>query len=294
MILSPRSFSVIRATGFRCSEVERFALNALKRSARAGAPALAVRAHILVLLALTGTCCFAQVTESPTAVAPGEWLVEADLMSVAFHREAAADGTLRQTTATVGAVFLTTGIAPRIDLQLGTEFYHRDKLSGPGTREVVSGRGDTYLRMKWNLSGDESEGPAYALLPWVKFPTAASGVGNDQTDYGVIVPFGAPLPGESAFNAMVEVARVGDGAGGHETTLFLGAVAVMPLAEGWDWYAEATAGFVSGGGSDSTATLGGGLRWAVTDSLVLDIAVAAGLTNSSPDVNPVLRLEWGF
>lgn len=236
----------------------------------------------------------AQVTESPSAVSRGQWLVEADLASVAFHREAAADGTLEQSTTTIGAVFLTTGIAPGLDLQIGAELHHRDRVSGPGFREVVSGRGDTYLRMKWNFAGDEGEGPAYAVLPWVKIPTAADGVGNDDTDWGLIVPFGMPLAGGAAFNAMVEVARVGDGSGGRETTWLLGAVAVMPLAGRWQWYAEATAGFVSGEGGDSTATAGGGLRFGAARKLVFDLGLAGGLTSATPDWNPVLRIEWTF
>ncbi|HEY5552500.1 MAG TPA: transporter [Opitutaceae bacterium] len=248
---------------------------------------------LLLLLAFPGARATAQTTESPSAVAPGDWLVEADLMSVAFHREAAAQGTLRGSTAVVGAVFLTTGIASGFDIQLGTQLYHRDRVSGPGFREVVSGRGDTYLRMKWNFAGDEGGGPAFALLPWVKFPTATAGVGNNEADWGLIVPFGMPLPGEGAFNAMVEFARPADGEGGRESTWFFGAVAVMPLAEGWECYAEATAGFVSGD-SESTATLGGGLRWSVSDSFVLDFGVAAGLTDNSPHWNPVVRVEWGF
>jgi hypothetical protein len=93
---------------------------------------------------------------------------------------------------------------------------------------------------------------------------------------------------------MVEVARVGDGSGGHETTWLLGAVVLMPLAGSWQWYAETTAGFVSGGGSDSTATLGGGVRFAASEKLAFDLGLACGLTKSTPDWNPVLRIEWGF
>jgi hypothetical protein len=245
-------------------------------------------------LALAVVSAAAQTTESPSAVARGDWLVEADLMSVAFHREAAADGTLKQSTTSIGAVFLTTGIATGIDIQVGTQLHHRDRISGPGYREVVSGRGDTYLRLKWNFAGDEGHGPALAVLPWVKFPTAADGVGNDETDWGLIVPFGMPLGTGSAFNAMVEVARVGDGSGGRETTLFLGAVAVMPLTERWQWYAEATSGFVSGGGSDTNATLGGGVRFGASEQLVFDLGLALGITSATPDWNPVLRIEWGF
>jgi hypothetical protein len=148
--------------------------------------------------------------------------------------------------------------------------------------------------MKWNFAGDEADGVALALLPWVKFPTAADGVGNDDTDWGVIVPFGMPLSRGSVFNAMAEVARVGDGSGGHETTWLLGAAVLMPLAGSWQWYAEATAGFVSGGGSDSTATLGGGVRYAASENLAFDLGLACGLTSATPDWNPVLRIEWGF
>lgn len=249
---------------------------------------------LIPMLALAGLRVAAQVTESPSAVARGDWLVEADLLSVAFDREARANDALRQSTTSVGAVFLTTGVAPGLDLQFGTQLHHRDRVSGPGYREVVSGRGDSYLRMKWNFAGDEGEGPALAALPWVKFPTAADGVGNDDTDWGLIVPFGMPLGSGSAFNAMVEVARVGDGSGGRETTLLLGAVAVMPLAERWQWYAEATARFVSRGGSNSTATLGGGVRFSAHEQLVFDLGLAGGLTSATPDWNPVLRIEWAL
>lgn len=236
----------------------------------------------------------AQVTESPSTVAPGAWLIEADLMSVTFHRESAAQGITSRSKTVISAAFLTTGVAPSIDVQLGTEFFHRDRIDIGGVRAVASGRGDTYVRAKWTVMGDESEGPSLAVLPWVKFPTADDGVGNDETDWGVIVPLGMPGPGGGTLNAMVEVARPSDGAGGRETTWFLSASFLRPLAARWEWYAEMTAGFVDLGNSDSTATAGGGLRWGAGESMIVDLGLAVGLTDISPDWNPVIRLEWSF
>ena len=58
--------------------------------------------------------------------------------------------------------------------------------------------GDTFTRFKWNLFGNEGGGPALALIPYAKWPTAPiipQGTGNGYIEGGLIAPFAMPLPG---------------------------------------------------------------------------------------------------
>jgi hypothetical protein len=63
-----------------------------------------------------------------------------------------------------------------------------------GASTTTTGFGDTFTRFKWNLFGNEGDGPAFALIPYAKWPTAPQGIGNRFVEGGLIAPLAVPLP----------------------------------------------------------------------------------------------------
>ena len=73
-----------------------------------------------------------------------------------------------------------------------------------GTSSVSQGVGDTFTRFKWNLFGNDGDGPAFAFIPYAKLPTAPVspiGTGNGYIEGGLIAPLAVPLP--MGFTAIV-------------------------------------------------------------------------------------------
>lgn len=65
--------------------------------------------------------------------------------------------------------------------------------SRTGATQVLGGIGDTVLRAKWAAIGNSGSDFALALDPFLKLPTARSGIGNGAVEGGVAMPVGLTL-----------------------------------------------------------------------------------------------------
>lgn len=231
----------------------------------------------------------AQATETPTVVPRGERVFEADL--VALSRDRA--GGVRTRTLVAGSFLLSTGVAHGWDLQFGADAFVREAVRENGTTATARGLGDAVVRAKWNCCGDEHEGLAFALLPFVKLPTAGRAVGNGKVEGGLIVPLGMPL-GDGHVHVAAGWERLAVDGAGRAHGWSLAAAVSHPLTERLDGYIETLASEVAGGGERSAVEGGIGLVWSATDRLALDLAVYAGVTRAAPDRGAVLRCVYSF
>ncbi len=83
-----------------------------------------------------------------------------------------------------------------------------------GVRTTVSGVGDLYARVKWNLVGDDSGDFAFALAPYVKAPTARAGIGDGAVEGGLIAPLVFNLPASWSLSVDPEADVLADASGG--------------------------------------------------------------------------------
>ena len=131
-------------------------------------------------------------TESPYTVDAGHVQVESDLVTAAFDDDAREASFL--------ALNMKLGIHRRIDLQLVIEPHRIVRSDTMST----SGFGDTTLRAKLNLWGNDEGTTAACLMPFVSLPTATHGVGAGGTEGGLIFVFGGELPRGFEAATMVE------------------------------------------------------------------------------------------
>jgi len=130
------------------------------------------------------------VTESPNTVDAGHFQLEAELARVSDDEALRSYG--------FGHTNLKVGLAHFWDFQLVVE-----SLVGVEVDDGYDwGFGDVTFRTKLNLFGNDG-GPALALMPWTKVPTAGSR-GNDKVEGGLMLPFGVELPWEFEAGLMVE------------------------------------------------------------------------------------------
>src|SRR5208337_453436 len=104
------------------------------------------------------------------------------------------------TQQTVGGVTTTTelytnptlklGITNTLDFEVNIAPYERVTVhdSGTGVTTTAEGVGDLFLKAKWAPIGDDGGSFGFALVPWVKIPTASRSIGNGAVEGGLIAP----------------------------------------------------------------------------------------------------------
>ena len=237
----------------------------------------------------------AQVTEAVATVAPGVWRVDADVYARAEDWNLPEGAGGRGRSEAWGWTQLATGLTERVEVRVAWQAFRRDELDGIATE----GAGDLYVGGKWWIAGDEAEGAAWALLPYLKLPTGGVRFADDTVDAGVLLIFGCPCGEAGYVNAQLGWDDYGDGGGGRDRGASASVVAGHGLDERWTVYAEATAeAYPLNGDSDAfAANLGGGVTWSgdADGAWGLDLAAYGGVTRAAPDALAVLRvwLEWG-
>lgn len=129
---------------------------------------------------------------SPCTVDAGHFQLESDLLNVNYDRT----GGLTTTTWLVTNPTLKLGLTNTVDVELNIVPLEiatvRDRATGQSVR--ATGVGDLYARLKWSLLGDDGGAVGFALVPYVKAPTASAGLGDGAVEGGLIVPLSVNLP----------------------------------------------------------------------------------------------------
>lgn len=133
-------------------------------------------------------------TEGPFTVDAGHVQIELSAAEYTIGRD-------RSRTLDALPVNLKLGLSNNIDVELLFTPYQRVEEGG----SVDQGFGDkTRLRLKINLQGNDHDGTALAVMPFVKLPTGTGGLSNGHVEAGLILPLATDLPGGFSLGAMLE------------------------------------------------------------------------------------------
>jgi hypothetical protein len=124
------------------------------------------------------------VTESPIPVDAGHFQLESDLFKTTRNGTSVENN--------YSLVNLKLGLSPRTDLQLVVESYVQAYTKDNKGHKInrSSGFGDLTLRLKHNLWGSDEGKTAFALMPYVNFPTST---GHKAIEGGIVLPFSLDL-----------------------------------------------------------------------------------------------------
>ena len=250
-------------------------------------------ASLVLLLAALAARLAAQVTETPETIAPGEFLVRMDAISLAFNRD--DSGPNRFSALGLATTILSAGITKDVDAQIGMQFFLRQTYEFRGASERRSGLGDVTLRTKWTYWRNAQLGAAAAVIPYVKVPTSTGGVGNDHVEGGVIFPWALSLGVGTAAGAMAswDVVR-NDANNGYDSRWLMSGFLRQHIVGPLGVYAEATLGVSSSTLSSFAGGLGAGATWDVSKRLQFDYGVSRGLGSRATDWLHGLRVRWSF
>jgi hypothetical protein len=182
---------------------------------------------------------------------------------------------------------LRYGFTDRFEVQLEVPLWAGARTQGGGSRTSGDGLGDLSFAAKFDLLPGDGDWDL-ALLGVVLFPTGDAAVSLDDEQYSLGATLGTSF-GEGqtlAFYANVDRFR-----GDYTWT----------LSSSWGFdFADSLAGYVeagyvpAGNGDPSNVLAGGGLMWAVKDTVQLDLWTLAGLNEASPDLEVGAGVSFFF
>ncbi|MCD0246861.1 transporter [Xanthomonas melonis] len=237
-------------------------------------------------------------TDRPTkanatcTVPAGAWQLETDIGNYARDTQ---PGTRTETSYFTNPT-LKYGVSDRIDLQLNwaPQLQVRSTDRATGERSSLSGGGDLYLRMKARIY--QSDTASVALLPFVKAPTARTGLGNDSWEGGLAVPISFVLPRSFSltFGPELDWLADSDGSGKHVAIVNLINLA-RPLTprlsmavELWSSINRDPAQTIEQASADIAAT------YLLNPLLQLDVGANFGLNERTPDAQLYMGLSHRF
>ena len=232
-------------------------------------------------------------TESAYTVDAGHFQLEIDFANFTYNE---AGGTTTRAW-NVAPFNVKAGLLNNVDLQFIFDSYEnvRTKDSNTGTTTTQSGVGDITTRLKINLWGNDDGATAFALLPFVKFPTSTDGLGNHAIEGGIILPLAISLPADFGLGLETAVSCLQNENDSHYHTEFINSVTIgHDIIGNLGGYVEFFSAISTERGADWVGTVDVGLGYALTKDVQLDCGCNFGVTAAADDLNPFIGLTVRF
>ncbi len=219
-------------------------------------------------------------TESPYTVDAGHIQIEMDFVNWT-HDRGRNDFAWANTN-------LKIGLLNNVDLQLVLNGFNFIDSSG-------SGWGDFETRLKINLWGNDGGRTAFAVMPFVRWPTAGDTVrDNDSVEGGIIFPVGIRLNDGVSLGIMYEIDFNNDSVGAYHADHVVTATVSFDLTEKVGMYVEGVASFPGKSAGEFVGQADIGWTYSPTENLQFDIGANFGITDSAPDATPFVGFSIRF
>jgi hypothetical protein len=235
-------------------------------------------------------------TESAYTVDAGHYQIEMSILDYTYDRHNQEGTQTDADTLSIAPTNLKVGLSNNVDLQVVINPYIRERAKEDSEVERKSGFGDVQTRVKINLWGNDGGKTAFAMMPFVKFPTNTDNLGNNATEGGIILPLAVELPGEWSMGLMTEFDFNEDlEDDDHYATDFINSITFGHQIFGdLNGYIEFFSSVTDGNRSGWIGTVDTGLTYGLTKDIQLDAGVNIGVTRSADDFNPFLGLSMRY
>jgi hypothetical protein len=232
------------------------------------------------------------VTESAYTVDAGHYQLEMDFANFTYNK---TDGTTTKAW-DVGDFNFKAGLLNNVDVQFVYDNYlNVQTKDNSGKSTTQSGFGDFTTRLKINLWGDDGGKTAFALLPFVKFPTSTDNLGNNAVEGGVVFPLAVSLPHD--FDLSLETAASfmkNAGNGGYHEEFIASASVDHRIIGKLSGFLEFLSNFTTESHAGWVGTVDTGLEYLVTKNIQLDCDCYFGVTRAAADFNPFAGITVRF
>ncbi len=213
------------------------------------------------------------ITESPYTIDAGA--IQLELSFIDYAKDGAED------TWTIAPATLKIGLLNDVDLQFVLDPY----IISDDAMQTREGFGDTQLRLKMNLWGNDGGDTAFAFMPFIQIPTASDGLGQDHLEGGLIFPFATDLAEHVGLGLMLEIDFVYDDVDDNYDTEFMATGVVgFDVTDELGFYVEGVGIASSDSDIDFRSILGVGATYGLNDDVVLDAGMTIGLTGDAGDL----------
>ena len=236
-------------------------------------------------------------TESPYTVDAGYFQFESDLVNYTHNRDTSGGDDTRTDAWSFATLNVKAGLLPNTDLQIVLAPHNRirseDRVAGTVARQ--RGFGDVTVRLKQNFWGNDGGKTAFAVMPFVKFPTSEDSLGNNAVEGGIIIPLAVELPCGWGMGLMTEVDVLRDNNDSEHHASFVNSLTLShDLVGALAGYVEFFSEVSAESGSRWVGTVDLGLTYGLTKNVQLDAGVNLGVTDAADDVNPFVGVSWRF
>ena len=232
-------------------------------------------------------------TEGPTTVDAGHYQFEMDFATFTYDRTSG----VRTKNWNIAPFNIRVGLLNNVELSLIFESYLREAIDDRPARtmSILSGIGDFITRLKINLWGDDDGHTAFALLPFVKFPTSTGGLRNASVEGGAIFPFSIKLPAKIDMGMETGFSFLRNESGGNYHEEFVNSVTFTREIIGkLSGYCEFFSSVSTEHDSDWIGTIDLGVTYALTENLQLDCGCNIGVTHAADDINAFSGISVRF
>lgn len=234
-------------------------------------------------------------TESPYTVDAGHYQLETDIVTYRYNHDRTATSDESSRGFGVAVNNFKAGLTNNTDLQVVVESYAytrtRDRLAN--TVDRADGFGDITVRLKHNLWGNDGGKTAFAVMPFVTLPTNQNGLGNNDLEGGVILPFAFSLGGGFDMGVMTQIDINKDNDDdGYRPAFINSATIATDLTDDVGGYMELFTSRDVGANAVWDNSLDFGITYAARDNLQLDAGINIGISDAADDYNPFIGVSY--
>ena len=235
-------------------------------------------------------------TDCPFTVDAGHFQLEMDYANFTDDAPTAAHGNLKTRDYEIAPMNIKVGVLNNMDFQLVLSPYQWQRIEDKTTGAVENdfGFGDITPRVKVNLMGNDGGFFAIALIPYMKFPTAAHHLGNGAYEGGVGIPYAFDVPGwDVGFQTTVACDHDNASNGYHAdiaNSVSIGHAVIGPLEYHVEFFSEVSTEQNSGW----VGTFDTWLTYQACKNVVLDCGVYVGVTAAADNWHPWIGMTWRF
>ncbi len=231
----------------------------------------------------------------PCAVDAGHFQYEADI----FNGSRTQYGGVTTNIFLYANPTLKLGVTNQIDFEVNMAPVETVSTRSALVRQTFTGNGDLFLRTKINLAGAEGGDFQAAVIPYLKAPTAAPGIGNGAVEGGMIAPVSFALPKDFTllFDPEADDLRNAANFGRHANYQFLANVShalpndVTAYLELWGQIDDDPTAFSRQASLDLTFSW---IAWSKSPNLQFDAGLFFGLTPATPKIQAFVGASQRF
>ena len=232
-------------------------------------------------------------TDSPYTIDAGVFQIESDVPNWALDYE----GDVRTRTWIVGNSNFKVGLTNSMDLEVFPQFYVNSRTSGPAFGKSVDhdGFGDTTVRLKINLLGDDGGKLAVGFVASVKIPTNTGDTGNHVWEPGFGLPVNYSLPWGFTFFGQTRIDVLDQSRSSNMRVQWQNPFGLSRAIVGnLVGYVGLYNAVSTGHGQQWVGTFDTGLIFQVTPNFSVDVNSFFGLTENAPDYNVFTGFGYRF